>query len=58
MISMSKIKESLENNIFSCPFYDSCRLPKDYTACFNPFYKICPEFQLKKHKMNKKNVLI
>ncbi|MFW9771082.1 MAG: hypothetical protein ACFFFB_08485 [Candidatus Heimdallarchaeota archaeon] len=34
-------------HILSCPFLNSCSLPKSQNVCNFPEYKICPDYQSK-----------
>lgn len=42
----------VENNIITCPFSYSCKLPKTHNLCNFPGYKICPDYQVKLQKLN------
>ena len=40
-----------ENHILTCPFDKSCHLPKMRSLCHFPDYKLCPDYEVKLHKL-------
>lgn len=39
------------NEIMSCPFSQSCALPKLESLCNFPDYKLCPDYQIRLQKL-------
>ena len=40
-----------ENVLLSCPFSESCILPKIQSLCRFPEYKLCPDYESKLQKL-------
>ncbi|MHA1804959.1 MAG: hypothetical protein ACTSU4_10615 [Promethearchaeota archaeon] len=41
------------HKVDGCPFSNTCKLPKNLTACVIPACKICPEYQARVKKFNR-----
>jgi hypothetical protein len=48
---ISESKEDLKINILSCPFTESCNLPKVQSLCNFPDYKQCRDYEIKLQKL-------
>ena len=53
MISVmsSDLNFNPENVLLSCPFSESCILPKIQSLCRFPEYKLCPDYESKLQKL-------
>ncbi|MFX0072297.1 MAG: hypothetical protein ACFFAO_14520 [Candidatus Hermodarchaeota archaeon] len=42
---------TIENDILTCPFSQSCSLPKNKSICSFPHYKHCPDYEVRLQKL-------
>jgi hypothetical protein len=50
-IMSSDMNFNLESILLSCPFSESCMLPKNQSLCRFPEYKLCPDYDSKLQKL-------
>ncbi|MFX0032983.1 MAG: hypothetical protein ACFE8E_14550 [Candidatus Hodarchaeota archaeon] len=47
-----------DHHILSCPFLNSCNLPKSQNLCNFPEYKICPDYQSKLNNLKQSSKVL
>lgn len=45
-------------HILSCPFLNSCNLPKSQELCSFPEYKVCPDYQSKLNTLKQESKVL
>jgi len=48
---ISESKQELSIKILTCPFFESCNLPKVQSLCNFPDYKECRDYAIKLQKL-------